>query len=173
MKMALLITFAVVAFIAFAILQYGRSKVQPDGTLLLQSQAPLAADGERAFDRILSPEGLRAWWLGPLRKVEATPHWPKPGEKLTFEMGKSPVTYVSTTLDRPHKLVAQAVYPDGRSVVIQEFLGAAEGGPAYKKTVVITVNPGTSTVGKWFLGAIVGISVPFEVKRAVAFANKP
>jgi len=173
MKKGLLVVLAVVILGAIATLFYGRSKVQPDGTLLLTSRAPLAAADERAFDRIVSADGLRAWWLGPLGGVEASPKWPRPGERMTFLMGKSPVTYVSTACDRPRKLVAQAAYPDGSSVVTQEFLGAAEGGPAYRKTVVITVKPGTSAAGKWFLGAIVGISVPFEVKRAAAFANKP
>ncbi len=171
MKIVVLTVVVLIVVAVLGLLLYGRSKLQPDGSLLLRSQAPLQAADERSFDRIISPDGLRAWWLGPLGAVETSAHWPRQGEKMTFQMGRNLVSYVVQSLDRPRRVVALAEYPDGRSEITQEFLGPADGGPAYRKTVVLRVNPGSGILKTWFLGAIVGISVPFEVKRAAAYAD--
>jgi hypothetical protein len=172
LKVILLVAVGLVVVLAIGFLLYGRSKVQPDGTLLISGEAPLSASVEQSFDRILSKDGLRAWWLGPIGKIETSAGWPAPGEKMTFEMGSSPVTYVSQAVERPRKHVTQAQYPDTTTTVTQEFLGAGEGGPLYRKTLVVRLKPGTSALKTWMLGAVIALSVPSEVKRAAEFAGR-
>ena len=172
LKVALLIGLAVIVVLVTTTLLYGRSKVQPDGSLLLQGEAPFSAELNRSFDRIVSADGLKAWWLGTLSTVEATPGWPAPGEKLSFDMGSTRVTYTSVTVDRPRRMVARGEYPDGVSTITHELLDGGAGRATYRKTVQIQLKPETGTLKAWLLGAIVGFSVPRECAKAAAYASQ-
>jgi len=105
------------------LLGYGRSKVRPDGVLFLEGTAVVDAPMERAFSRIVSADGLKAWWIGSLDQVEASPTWPEPGGTLKFKLGSQPVIY-TTGLERAqdlgargdHRAIGSARGEEGRGV---------------------------------------------------------
>jgi uncharacterized protein YndB with AHSA1/START domain len=163
---------AVVLVAIVGLLLYGRSKVKADGSLVLEGSAVVNAPIERGFARILSADGLKAWWLTSLGNVDASPKWPEPGETMKFQMNGQTVTYTAVTIDRPRRLVARAEYPDAVSTVTQEFALDGEKRVVYRKTVEARLRPGTGTLKTWMLGAIIGLSVPAEVKRAAAYASR-
>jgi uncharacterized protein YndB with AHSA1/START domain len=160
---------AVILSVPLALLAFGWSKVQPDGSVRLTGEAPLPCPPEKCFDLLLSKQAVTAWWLGKLDRIDASARWPEPGESLSFAMGRMAVTYVSERLERPRLLVARGEYPDAASELTQECVEVGPGKWVYRKTVIGRLKGSGGVLKKCMMGAFVGIAVPLECRRAAKF----
>ena len=135
------------------------------------SSADCKVSSAAACARILSAEGLSAWWIGGVKITEQDSSWPAAGSKMSWKAGGGNFEAVVTEDARPARIVMKVITPSADSIITHSFDSLSNGGARYTKTVEghfrTPVTRFFSPLMMWMLGKF----VRKEVARAVKYAD--
>jgi hypothetical protein len=121
--------------------------------------------------RILSEEGLKAWWIGKVSVEEVDPLWPATGSKMRWKAGGGLFKANITKDARPEFIEMLVETPSADSIIRHTFEALPNGGTLYTKSVEPKWRSGFSRIiGLLFL-PILRPMVKREVKKAVLYAD--
>lgn len=139
---------------------------------IVSASADCGATVAIACEKILSPEGLQAWWIGGKPKIlDCDAAWPSLGTTLRWRAGGGSFSAQVTEDSRPERVVAEVKTPTANSVITHSFDPLPDGGTRYTKRVEPILRSRLSRALHRPLVAALRWFVPREVARAAAFAD--
>lgn len=123
--------------------------------------------------RILSEEGLMAWWVGKIKIVDKDISWPALNSKMSWSvMGNSIFKARVVKDNRPSELIMEVETPSADSLITHTFDLLPDGGTRYTKTV--EPKPRSKIMGQIIIPLLLFMlhfMVKKEVERAAAYAD--
>ncbi len=137
----------------------------------VSSSADCKATPEVACSRILSEQGMHAWWIGKVKVVDYDAAWPALNTRMSWRAGGG--LFVATICEdsRPKKVVMSAVTPAADSKITHSFDSIAGGGTRYSKTVEVRARTRMFRLIIPLFMLMIGTLVKKEVRRAAVFAD--
>jgi len=125
-----------------------------------------------ASARILSEEGIKAWWIGGVKIVSVDQSWPALGSRMSWKAGGGTFRAEVTTDARPTFVEMHVETPSANSIVRHAFDQQHEGSTLYTKTVEPIWRSGFTRFLSPLLIPLLRASVKAEVKKACAYASR-
>lgn len=138
----------------------------------ISSSALCSAKPEIACTKILSPEGLQAWWVGKVIIMELDPLWPAIGTSMSWKAGGGIFKAEIKKDARPTSVEMQVRTPSADSIISHTFEVQADGKTLYTKSVEPIWHSGFSKLLSGLFIPILRSMVKKEVIRAAAYADK-
>lgn len=139
--------------------------------IIISSYAYCKAQPMLACARILSKEGLEAWWIGRVRVQEMDPNWPAAETKMTWKAGGGVFKARIKTDARPLYVEMAVDTPSADSIIRHTFEERPGGGTRYTKSVMPVWRPGFARFLSPLLILILRAFVKREVRKAARYAD--
>lgn len=139
---------------------------------IISASATCSAPPSVACLKILSEEGIKAWWIGKLKIEQIDKTWPALGSKMIWKAGGSLFKAQVKTDSRPSFIELFVETPSANSIIKERFEPLPNGGTRYTKSVEPLFR---SKLAKFFgplFNLILKQFVNREVKKAVTFADR-
>jgi hypothetical protein len=138
----------------------------------VSSSADCAATPPAACSRILSAEGLAAWWIGHVKITNQDASWPAAGSKMSWKAGGGNFDAQIIEDARPKRVVMKVVTPSADSTITHSFELLPTGGTRYSKTVTGHFRSAASRFFAPLMMRMLKFFVKKEVSKAAAFADR-
>lgn len=123
-----------------------------------------------ACERILSEDGLKAWWFGNIRILHRDPTWPEQGTSMSWTSGGGTFKAEVSENNSPDSVVMKVKTPSAVSTITHVFKTVGEQ-TEYTKIIEAESLGFWGAVFKPLQLTMLRSWVKKEVARAAAFAN--
>jgi len=134
--------------------------------------ADCKASATDACRRILSAEGLEAWWIGKVKILKKDQDWPAKDSTMTWSAGGGIFSAKITDDSRPEKVVMFVNTPSAGSLITNKFEPIEGGGTRYTKIVETKARTFISKIFMPLLVILLKRFVKIEVMKAALYADK-
>lgn len=138
---------------------------------IISASAKCKASPEIACSKIISQEGIKAWWIGKIVIVEVDPSWPAFSSNMKWKAGGGVFDAHITQDARPKFIEMQVVTPGAVSTIRHSFEELQGGGTNYTKTIDPKWRNGFSRILWPLFLLFLRSMVKKEVKKAALFAD--
>lgn len=138
----------------------------------ISSSAICKMNAATACAKIISSDGLKAWWIGKVEIKECDNHWAATGTRMTWKADGGIFKARVIQDARPQYVEMEVSTPGADSIIRHTFEALDDGSTRYTKSVIPKWRSAFAKFISPLLNPLIGFMVSKEVKRAASFAEQ-